>query len=789
MKRAALAWASVAVVAVGSSVSCGSDDEGGTSSNTGGAASGGTGNATSGGSGGDDASAGGSGGSGAGSACPQGQSCDGGVCAGNVCCTVEKACGASCCGSSDVCSFGKCVTPGGSCTDSSDCGPGQYCEYSLGTPDDAGVPEAGADGGSCQGGVAPPQGKCLPKPPICPAGTDAGAGGQDCLPLCEVKPTAAAFSPVEKVAWGGTITGATDSDVMMTPIVIQLDDDDCNGKVNERDIPEIVFTSFANGGYGTSGTLRVISLVGGQFKSKWTAPGIAASRQLAGGNVDGNPGNEVIACPGDGTAVRAFDAAGKVLWSTNVSLCFQPAIADLDQDGAPEVIVEGGILDGKTGAVKHTFTPAMEGTFAVADVTGDGKLDIVANAQVFDATGAQIAKNGAVGHAWSAGSNFKSGPAVADLDKDGKAEIVSVYFMQHQLAIWRYDTTQPSSAKVVRAGIDINGTLNPSLCNPGSAGSKWGGGPVTVGDFNGDTVPDVALAGGVGYAVFDGKKLMDGTTADAGTFLWAKQTVDCSSAGTGSSLFDFNGDGKAEVVYADEYQLHIYEGATGTVLFETCNTSGTLNEYPLVADVDNDGEADLIVASNAYSPIACPGGKKTSGIRVFGSASGQWVRTRSIWNQHAYAITGVAEDGTIPAKEPANWTLPALNNFRLNRPVDSVFSAPDAVVEIRAECAGSYALSATVRNLGQALLPAGMKVEFFAGNPPSGTKLGEATTQAALGPAQGEKVVLPLPSAPPDVKNGTTPVYAQVTVPLPTLECRQDNNTSATASGKCATPK
>ena len=38
-----------------------------------------------------------------------------------------------------------------------------------------------------------------------------------------------------------------------------------------------------------------------------------------------------------------------------------------------------------------------------------------------------------------------------------------------------------------------------------------------MGDFNGDTVPDVALAGGVGYAVFDGKKLMDGTTADAGT--------------------------------------------------------------------------------------------------------------------------------------------------------------------------------------------------------------------------------------------------------------------------------
>jgi hypothetical protein len=312
----AAAFLSLGIAAL---ASCGDDSDGGTASNAGGSGNTGGGGSSGTGGGGGDSSI-------DGQSCQPGSACgDGGICAGNVCCTVEKACGASCCGSSDVCSFGKCVTPGGSCTESSDCGPGQYCEYSLGTADDAGAPEAGADGGSCQGGVAPPQGKCLPKPPICPAGTDAGAGGQDCLPLCEVKPTAAAFSPVEKVAWGGTITGATDSDVMMTPIVIQLDDDDCNGKITERDIPEIVFTSFANGGYGTSGTLRAISLVGGQFKNKWTAPGIAASRQLAGGNVDGKPGNEVIACPGDGTAVRAFDAAGKMLWNTNVSLCFQPA--------------------------------------------------------------------------------------------------------------------------------------------------------------------------------------------------------------------------------------------------------------------------------------------------------------------------------------------------------------------------------------------------------------------------------------------------------------------------------
>ena len=43
--------------------------------------------------------------------------------------------------------------------------------------------------------------------------------------------------------------------------------------------------------------------------------------------------------------------------------------------------------------------------------------------------------------------------------------------------------------------------------------------------------------------------------------------------------------------------------------------SGTLVEYPVVADVDNDGSAEP----------AC-----------------------RVWNQHAYLITNVREDGTIP---------------------------------------------------------------------------------------------------------------------------------------------
>ena len=146
--------------------------------------------------------------------------------------------------------------------------------------------------------------------------------------------------------------------------------------------------------------------------------------------------------------------------------------------------------------------------------------------------------------------------------------------------------------------------------------------------------------------------------------LWSKTTHDCSSAVTGSSVFDFNGDGKAEVIYSDEHHLWMYDGPTGTNLIpSTCNTTGTLWEYPLVADVDNNGQADIVVASNAYA-VTCPDdGSKQSGIRVFGSASGSWVRTRDIWNEHTYHITNINDDGTVPeggarelARSPASTT-------------------------------------------------------------------------------------------------------------------------------------
>jgi hypothetical protein len=706
--------------------------------------------------------------------CTVGEVCDGGgVCTNDgSCCPEDQFCGGECCGTADVCSFQSCATPGNDCVDATDCAPGEYCEYSLG--DNTGT---GGSGGGCQGGAQLQSGKCLPKPPECGPNEDPG-DPPTCLTKCEYRPPISAFDPQLKFSWGDV--NSTNHDVMMAPVVTQLDDDNCDGNIDERDIPDIVFFTFAGSDYnnngGSSATLRAISIVDGQVVNKWNRVTATDSpgRSIASGDIHPSPGNEIVVCTTSG-AIRAYDATGSQLWLSSAGSCFMPSIADVDQDGQAEVIMRTQILDGSTGAVEATFSPANTGNVVATDVTGNGWLDIVTPTRVYDATGAQLVDVGVLG----------THPAVGDLDNDGIPEIVTVHTGTHTLSVWHLDPNQSSGYSIIRQGIDINGN-NTNICcqqNPNSAGCNGGGGPPTIADFNGDGYPDVGMAGGIGYVMFDGFKLMDPNTYPAvDTIAWIKQTQDCSSAQTGSSVFDFDGDGLAEVVYADEVTLHVYDGTTGNDLFSICNTSGTLWEYPLVADVDSDGHADIVVASNRYSGLNC-NGSKTTGIRVFGDTLGKWVRTRRIWNQHAYHVTNVNEDGTIPQIEQTNYTTAGLNNFRQNVQPLGEFAAPDLVVDVFPSCAGEYSIVARVRNIGEASVPPGVLVGFYEGDPMAGgTLLGEAMTTQTLYSLTSEDVRL-VPTA---IPTGLLYAVADHNMPMHAWhECRDDNNTSEATDPGC----
>jgi hypothetical protein len=145
-----------------------------------------------------------------------------------------------------------------------------------------------------------------------------------------------------------------------------------------------------------------------------------------------------------------------------------------------------------------------------------------------------------------------------------------------------------------------------------------------------------------------------------GGVVWSAPVSDQSGIAAGTA-FDFLGSGTAEAMYADESQMFVFD-STGHVLLMIPRTSGTLTEYPVVADIDNDGAADIVVVSNQYVGTASPT------VQVIHDEQDRWIQARRIWNEHTYHVTNVREDGTIPQNEVPSWT--ALNTFRTNAQID-----------------------------------------------------------------------------------------------------------------------
>ncbi len=189
------------------------------------------------------------------------------------------------------------------------------------------------------------------------------------------------------------------------------------------------------------------------------------------------------------------------------------------------------------------------------------------------------------------------------------------------------------------------------------AANCWGK-PAVVHDFNGDAKADVAAATCQQYTAYS-------ILGASITPMWSAPVQDLSGLAT-ATAFDFLGSGSAQAIYADETQVWAFDGITGKTAFTAPRKSGTLIEYPVVADIDNDGSADIAYVSNFTT------GQKTAAdhdITVMRDAQARWIPARRIWNQYSYHVTNVREDGTIPQHMKNNWML--LNTFRTNSQVEA----------------------------------------------------------------------------------------------------------------------
>ena len=250
------------------------------------------------------------------------------------------------------------------------------------------------------------------------------------------------------------------------------------------------------------------------------------------------------------------------------------------------------------------------------------------------------------------------------------------------------------------------------------------GGPPTIADFDADGEPEIGIANALDYCVYEATSEL----------LWAFGTTDESSHATGSTVFDFEGDGRPEVVYGDEVTLWVLDGPTGAVRLEdSSHSSRTLHEYPVVVDSDGDGYPEIIVPNG--------GGHHDdpqTGLYSIGSTEpGGWIGGRQVWNQHAYNIVNINDDLTIPASPESNW--PLHNNFRSGdvNPVYGTWS-PDAIPLTNAcdfDCdEGVLRLQVRLANQGTATLRTDMKLTVY--DAESGDVLALETISPPLAPGE-----------------------------------------------------
>jgi hypothetical protein len=759
-------------------------------------------------------------------ACQGDSECDGGVCVSGTCCdSAAHVCGGACCTGGTVCLFDKCVTPGAHCHTANDCGSGKYCETALGDPPgDGGAPDGGGDGGPTCTAPLPLEGRCLDLPPVC----DSTGNPPGCVPSCEYHPPAGNLNAVEKWEWGtAAVHRPGYVDVWTTPAVGRIYDGNCDGKVDELDSPSIIFVSGrgidASTGKGTccqctnetptschTGVLRVLD--GRTGAEVWSldndtatpntnaAPGFAGTA-VAIGDIDGDGRMDIIAATGDGFVVMV-DSTGHVVRKSDKPIPGAAAnaafgwggglaIADMDGDGFPEIAFGNTVFKTTGGAITLAWsgTGGLGGggvnvalsTFVDLDGAADNHLELLAGNTAYKADGTVL---------WNRADLPDGFPGVGDFNLDGKPEVALV----SNGKLWILD-----------------GATGVTLLGPATLPGTGSGGPPTVADFDGDKKPEIGVAMATFYSVM--KPNFAANTIDV---LWKTANHDLSSSVTGSTVFDFEGDGKAEVIYGDECFLWVFDGTTGAVRFAAPHSSFTGTEASLVADVDGDGRAEMVMITNSADPAqwGCldannnpvtvngvtwtPGpqlGKSYRGLKVFGDKASSWVGTRTLWSQHTYHVTNICDArdsacdapntyGAIPKLEKKNWTLPWLNDFRQNVQDKGLFDAPDAVVTLSAECKTPVVFHAQVRNMGLASLPAGVAVGVFKRVGATDIQVGTATTSHALFPGQTEELVIA-----GDAQATITDTFvAKILVDpnAPTFhECREDNDESDPTSPHC----
>ena len=247
---------------------------------------------------------------------------------------------------------------------------------------------------------------------------------------------------------------------------------------------------------------------------------------------------------------------------------------------------------------------------AIADMDGDGKIDIVvvnsgsSSLWVFKNTSAT---GGVISFAAPVSLTTTANPKnllIADMDGDGKADIITAPNDNNIIDVFRNTSTVGAVSFTTKQSLGIGGNTQALI------GS----------DLDGDGKPELIGSVGGGITILQNNSHI-GTISFVLAVNFSTHTL-----ATGIAVGDIDGDGKTDIAVTNagvnNVSVLVNTSTVGTVAFatEVNFPTGTTPTSVAINDINGDGKPDLVVGNNAANTVSVLQSSSSVGALSFNAA-------------------------------------------------------------------------------------------------------------------------------------------------------------------------
>ena len=334
-------------------------------------------------------------------------------------------------------------------------------------------------------------------------------------------------------------------------------------------------------------------------------------------NLDGKPDLVIANSVGNNISVLENNStAGNISFKTKMDLISGPdpkriAIGDLDGDGKPDIVVTD-FNSGNASSISVYRNTSNNGVLsfadktdyasgngsigiAIADMNGDGRPDIIVasgNSGMFSIFKNITTSPGSIAFDPKLDQTLSDHPdniATADLDKDGKPDLIVANFSGKSISIFR------------NSGSNGNISFAPAIQYAvGDAPTN-----VSTGDLDDDGKLDLIVGNYSSGSISFYKNL-----SDIGNISFGFRQDSVLST-TNISVADLNGDGKPDLCAGINLTGNIsvlqnnHSGAGGFSFAPAVDfATGNYDTYTAVGDLDGDGKPELVAVNTLLNTVS-----------------------------------------------------------------------------------------------------------------------------------------------------------------------------------------